>query len=133
MGAWGINNFENDDALDWVGEFCDEPSEETLKNVFVSVNEIGDEYLESPEASSALVAAEIVGALKNHPSADLPENVRQCIKALDFNLSDEMVSDAIKAVERVKSESELKELWEETEDFSQWNEIVDNLIDRLKS
>lgn len=25
MGAWGSGSFENDDALDWLTDFCDDP------------------------------------------------------------------------------------------------------------
>ena len=133
MGAWGINNFENDDALDWIGEFCDEPNEEALIEAFAFVNEIGDDYLEAPESSVALTAAEIVAALKNKPSSDLPEDVKECVVNLSFKPSGEIVSNASKAVERVKADSELKELWEETEDFSEWNKVIDDLISRLKA
>ena len=132
MGAWGTNNFENDDALDWIGDFCDEPNQDALSNAFASVSEIGDDYLEAPESSMALAAAEIVAALKNSPSSDLPEDAKTCIDTLDFKASDELISEALKAIKRVKSDSELKELWEETEDFPEWNGIVDNLIMRLQ-
>ena len=64
MGAWGINTFENDDAADWFAEYCDEPNEELLFDAFSTVNGIGDDYLEAPESSVALAAAEVVAALK---------------------------------------------------------------------
>lgn len=132
MGAWGISAFENDDALDWLGDFCDEPGEEFLKDAFVEVNEIGDDYLESPEASNALIAAEVVAFLLNAPNSNLPEHSRDCLENLQIKPSDELLSDAVKAVERVKSASELKELWEETESFQEWNKAVDDLMSRLK-
>ena len=132
MGAWGINNFENDDASDWLGEFCDEPNEEALNEAFASVNEIGNDYLEAPESSIALVAAEIVATLKNSPSLDLPEATKNCLNKINFKMSNRVISDSLKAVERVKLNSELKELWEESDDFTEWNTIVNNLIDRLK-
>lgn len=133
MGAWGISAFENDDGLDWLGDFCDEPSEELLKDAFVSVNEIGDDYLESPESSNALITAEVIAFLLNSPSSNLPEHSRECLENLQIKPSDDLVSSAVKAVERVKSDSELKELWEETDNFQEWNNIVDNLIGRLKN
>ncbi|BBH20250.1 hypothetical protein Back11_15950 [Paenibacillus baekrokdamisoli] len=45
----------------------------------------------------------------------------------------EMLEPASHAIARVKSESELRELWEETGDSSEWMEIVENLEARLKS
>jgi hypothetical protein len=132
MGAWGISAFENDDGLDWLGDFCDEPGEELLKDAFVPVNEIDDDYLESPEASNALIAAEVVAFLLNSPSSDFPEHSKECMENLQIKLSDDLVSNAVKAVERVKSDSELKELWEETDNFQEWNKVVNDLIGRLK-
>lgn len=133
MGAWGISAFENDDALDWFGDFCNEPGEESLKDAFVSVNEIDDDYLESPEASNALIAAEVVAFLLNSPSSSLPEHSKECLENLQIKPGDDLVSSAVKAVERVKSDSELKELWEETDNFQEWNKVVDDLIGRLKN
>lgn len=133
MGAWGVNTFENDDSLDWIGDFCDESNEEALNDAFTFVNEIGDNYLEAIEASSALAAAEIVAALKHSPSPDLPEDVKECVNNLNLKPSDKLISDSLRAIERVKSDSELKELWEESERFSEWNKVVDNLINRLKT
>jgi hypothetical protein len=31
MGAWGTGAFQNDDGLDWIGDFCDAPGEEALR------------------------------------------------------------------------------------------------------
>lgn len=131
MGAWGISAFENDDALDWLGEFCDDPGEDALEDAFAFVNEIGEEYLEAPDSENALIAAEVVAYLKNSPSPDLPEHSKECLDSLQIKPGDELISDAAKAVERVKSDSELKELWEETDDFQEWNKVVDDLIGRL--
>ena len=34
MGAWGIKTFENDGAMDWLGEFLEDPSETRILNTF---------------------------------------------------------------------------------------------------
>ena len=131
MGAWGINTFENDDAADWFAEFCDEPNEELLFDAFSTVNEIGDDYLEAPESSAALAAAEIVAALQGKPSPHLPEEAQNCVRQLNFQSSDELISAARKAIARIQTDSELKELWEESDDFSQWQTTVNELKDQL--
>lgn len=133
MGAWGIGNFENDDALDWLGDFADEPSEQSLRDVIAAVNEADDDCLESSESSSALAAAEIVAALKGFPSFDLPENTKQYVGTSNFRPDDKLILDSLKAVTKIKSDSELKDLWAETSDFSDWNRVVDDLITRLKA
>ena len=73
MGAWGISAFENDNALDWLGDFCDNPNEQSLEDAFAAVNEIGEEYLEAPESDEALIAAEVIASLLSLPSSNLPE------------------------------------------------------------
>lgn len=132
MGAWGINNFDNDDALDWFDYFCDKPSKELLQDAFASVLEVGDDYLEATEAANALVAAEVVASLKDSPASNLPEHIEEGLNNLNVKINDVLILNAIKSAERVKSDSELKELWEETDNFQEWNSIVDDLINRLK-
>ena len=132
MGAWGIGAFENDDALDWLGDFCDEPDEESLKEAFAAVNENGDDYLESPESSNALIAAEVVAYLLKSLNPEVPKHSIECLESLQVKPDETLISDAIKAVERVQSDSELKELWEDTDDFQEWSKTVDDLISRLK-
>ncbi len=132
MGAWGINTFENDDASDWLGEFCDEPNEDLLFDAFATVNDIGDDYLESPESSAALAAAEVVAALRGKLSTNLPDEAQECIKSFKLNPSDELITSAQKAVARVQTNSELKELWDESDDSMQWQQSVADVAQRLK-
>jgi hypothetical protein len=132
MGAWGINTFENDDAADWIGEFCDEPDKELLVEAFDAVNDIGDDYLEAPESSAALAAAEVIAALLGKPSANLTDETKECVGKLKFKPNEKLLSAARKAVERVKTNSELKELWDESDDAAQWQATVEDLAARLK-
>ena len=132
MGAWGINTFENDDASDWLGEFCDEPSEDLLFDAFAAVNDIGDEYLEAPESSAALAAAEVVAALFGKPSATLTDEAQECVRNFKLKPTDELRAAAQKAVARVQTDSELKELWDESDDAAQWQATVQDLAGRLK-
>ena len=131
MGAWGSSNFENDDASDWLGEFCDDPNKEAISNAFVAVNEIGDKYLEAPECSMALAAAEVVAALKGVPNQNLPEEARECFVKLKIKPDSNMISAAVNAVGRIRTDSELKELWEE-QDPAEWYMAVDDLAARLR-
>jgi len=132
MGAWGINTFENDDASDWLGEFCDEPNEDLLIDAFAAVNDIGDDYLEAPESSAALAAAEVVAALLGKPSAKLPDEAQECVRNFKLKPNDELLASAQKAVARVQTNSELKELWDESDDAAQWQTTVQDLATRLK-
>ncbi len=131
MGAWGIGHFENDDAGDWVFELEDTKSLDPVKSAFAAVDESGD-YLESPDASAALAAAEIIAAIRGNPASDLPESVASIIDDLGAAVHGDLAAKAISVVEKVKSGSELRELWEETDDFAEWLSKVDDLLQRLQ-
>lgn len=149
MGAWGIGVFENDSALDWAGDFCDAKNkkaflEKTFKTIVPTKAGLafeklqgklfgGEEsYIEEDEASSALAAAEIVAALNNKPCRDLSEEVVQWIEDNKEKDLDALKQLALAAVEIVKNKSELRELWEESEEFGSWITLVEELEDRLR-
>ena len=133
MGAWGSGSFENDDASDWVADFCDDPDKELISDALSAVAEIDiGEYLEAPDCSVGLAAAEVVAALKGSPNPDMPDDAKQCVSKLKIKADPGMVSLALKAVERIKTNSELKELWDESENPAEWYAAVGNLEARLK-
>jgi hypothetical protein len=133
MGAWGAGTFENDDAADWLADLCDGPNQEALAEALAAVAGAGaDEYLEAPDCSAGLAAAEFVAALKGAPGADLPDEARACAAKLETKADPGLVSLALRAVERVRADSELKELWDESEDPAEWYAAVGDLEARLK-
>ena len=66
MGAWGSDVFENDDACDFAAEVAKGKDLSRLKATFDRVQEIGQLYLEAPDASEALSAADIVARLRGN-------------------------------------------------------------------
>ena len=133
MGAWGSDSFENDDAADWLGDFCDAPDELSISNALSTVAEMNAaQYLEAYECSVGIAAAEVVSALKAAPNANLSDEAKDCISNLEIKSPPRMVSLALKALERIKTNSELKELWDESENPAEWYEAVTNLEQRLK-
>lgn len=130
MGAWGIGHFDNDDAGDWVWELEDAGSLDPVSDAFSAVEESGD-YLESPDACIGLAAAEVVAASLGKPPADLPESVAALVAGLSAPADSGMVARARSVVEKVAAGSELRELWEETGDFDQWQSSVADLLRRL--
>ena len=133
MGAWGSGSFENDDASDWIADFCNDPDADLISDALSTVAGTGaDEYLEAPDCSVGLAAAEVVAALKGAPSADMPDEAKECVSKLKTKAEPGLVSLASRAVERIKANSELKELWDESEHPSEWYAAVANLEARLK-
>ena len=129
MGAWGIGNFDNDDAGDLVSEIEDAKSVAPMTLALSSV--AVSEYIEAPEASRALAASEIVAAAAGRGSQDLPDSVTSIISKLTKAPPTKIIGLAQSVTLRILDESELCELWKETEDFEAWQSMVRNLVDRL--
>lgn len=132
MGAWGADSFENDDALDWLADFCDDPEESVILAALRSIADAGDgEQLEATECSACVAAAEVVAALKG-AARYVPEDVKGCLVGSNIKPSGDLVETALKALARLRSNSELKELWDESEGAADWQEAVGDLESRLK-
>jgi Domain of unknown function (DUF4259) len=132
MGAWGAGSFENDDASDWLADFCDAPNKQSIVDALATVADMGAaDYLEAPDCSIGIAAAEIVAAQKGAPSPNLTGETKNCVTKLnpvDTNLP----SLALTVLERIKSNSELKELWDESETPSEWYASISDLEARLR-
>ena len=133
MGVWGSGSFENDDASDWIADFCDEPDKELISDALSTVAEAdADEYLEAPDCSAGIAAAEVVAALKGAANPELPDDAKECVAKLKMKADPRMTSLALKAVGRIRTNSELKELWDESESPTEWYSAMDNLEARLR-
>ena len=133
MGAWGHQNFENDSAMDFVGEFIETPNLDVIKEALSFVIEAGaeEEYIEVDEASAALAAAEIVAAALGQAATDVPEELQASIQKTGLTVDDKMLKKARKAVKQVLRESELQELWQEGGEPNEWQQVQDGLLKRL--
>jgi hypothetical protein len=129
MGAWGIGNFDNDDAADWVYELEESDGTEVLVAALEEATAPG--YLDAPVCSAALAAAEVVAALLRNAGKTLPDEVRKWVEANDVEVEHQLLGLARAAVMRIKSDSELRELWAETDDYAQWVSLQDDLLKRL--
>ena len=134
MGAWSTDNFGNDDALDFVGDLCSRGDEKLIGKALAAVANCGDaKYLEVPECSSALAAAELVAAAKGVPPRNLPDDAADWLDSHAPRLGSELVGLARRAVERVRTDSELKEHWEQNGTAEEWHQVLADLAKRLDS
>ena len=138
MGAWGHKNFENDDARDWVYDLVKSKDKSVVHRALDAVLS-ADEYLEAPDCSVALAAAEVVLAGKTADHSRVSEEVSVWLnrrygfikkKPVAFNSVD--VSKSIAAVSKILESSELKELWEDSDFLQPWLDVENGLIDKLK-
>jgi hypothetical protein len=132
MGTWGFGAFDNDDALDWLDELKDSGDLSPLEEAINNVLESGDGgYIEIPEASIALAAAEVIASLLGNPGGELPEEIAGWLSGKGDSIDPDLVARAREAVARVSTDSELLEVIEESDDAAEWKHRVIDLLARL--
>lgn len=143
MGAWGVKNFENDTALDWVQDFTEgnDPDmiRETLEMVLGEGEESegsnGDEeeYLDEDICSSALAAAEIVAALRGRPASDLPDDARAWVQkhGKRVKVDQDLIDTTHDVIARIAADSELRDLWMDSDDAEAWEGVLTDLQSRI--
>ena len=129
MGAWAVGSFDNDDAGDWIWELA-EADISVLEKAFSRVSDC-DDYLEAPDCSIGVAAAEVVAALRKRPAAKLPDEVVAFVTRIGKPPSGELVSSALSALKRIRTKSELQELWDESDGCAEWHQAVAELESRL--
>jgi hypothetical protein len=133
MAASGFTTFDNDDAMDWLDGFGSDGAS-AVQVALEAVTELDPlDYLEAPDASHALAAAEVVAAARDGDTSRLPKDAVQRLKdnAAKINAV-KLIAPARRAVMRVLKNSELKELWEDSPDSEDWEMDVRELLERLK-
>ena len=132
MGTWGYGSFENDAAGDWKDTLVDSEDGTPIARALEAVTNMPpDEYLEIDEAQSAVAAAEVVACLKGARPPDLPPDVEEWLEDHGSIRTLELVPLALRALERVRTDSELKELVDEGNDSEEWYNEIENLQARL--
>ncbi len=132
MGAWAHGGFDNDEALDFASELAAGKTWEPVSDAIASLMGASDGYLEAPEASRALAAAEVVAAAVGRPAAQLPAEVTAWVASAAVP-DPELIGKARRAVERVLGDSELADLWDGSPDSAQWRRDVEELLGRLEA
>ncbi|MDJ0641409.1 MAG: DUF4259 domain-containing protein [Erythrobacter sp.] len=125
MGVWGTGSFENDDALDFAAEI---QSAEDLANE-VRLHDVGA-TLEVERACRVIVVGECVAAMRGHRHESMPDELAERVHAFGTP-ADELFDNARDSVSMVITNSELSDLWAESEDRGEFNRAMTDLIDRL--
>jgi hypothetical protein len=133
MGTWGHRNFENDAALDFVNEVEDngiDVIEDAIQRV---ANLPEEDYLEDDDSASVLAAIEFIAAAKGKQSEDFPESAEDWLgKANPANLLAVDKAQLSKIIERVKTNSGLRDAWqEEGGEPTEWLAVLSDLENRV--
>ncbi|CAN4279860.1 DUF4259 domain-containing protein [Pseudoxanthomonas sp. LjRoot125] len=135
MGTWGIGSFENDDAADFMIDALKSGDLSLLGEVFDNVL-TSTEYVEAPDATVAIVAAEIVAAAQGRPTpaAQREDGLAEWLASIRPTIDVALATQARDALARILAEhSELRELWEDTDDFHEWQASVIELGQHLRA
>jgi hypothetical protein len=131
MGTWGVNTFDNDLALDWANMVIEEDDKELI---IVALKEIANEedYIEAPECIEALCAIETIAALKVNAYDLLPDAYKEWVENQGEHAFDETtIALAKKVLKRITSDSELLELWEESDYYQDWMDVQNRIYNDL--
>ena len=131
MGTWSVGSFGNDSAGDWVIDLLENPT-------FQFIRETLEESIENPDESflneNAIAAAETLCILSGVMPSDYKEVSHNLDRAVAILKEQPMPTDlkemALHTVEMIEKDSELKELWEDDED---WVMEIKELKQRLRS
>jgi hypothetical protein len=127
MGAWGYLFDENDDAADWLADFAESPSWAVVDRALAITDA---DYVEAPDASNALAAAEVVAAGLGKASPRLEGAVAEWATP-QAGAAAARRELAIAAITIVRDGSELSELWQEADEYADWQASVNEALARL--
>jgi hypothetical protein len=127
MPGWGTGSFENEDAQNWLKKLGT-ISPDDLHQIFTAVDPIG--YLQAPEASIVIAAAEAIAAHKGAPPEVVPSEIAEWLSRSP-EVPPGVSESALRAVHCVRLSSELKDLWLEADGLNEWSTGLRDLEQRL--
>lgn len=135
MGTWSHESFGNDTANDWAYELEDATDFSVIEAALQAALDEGDEYLDADLAMEAIAAVEVIAKRlgKGTQSDVYTEKVDQWLETISEQPSDGLLSLAKRVLERiVADDSELKELWLESDEYELWLGNIQQLNDALQ-
>jgi hypothetical protein len=134
MSAWGISNFENDTALNWIENLIEKSDIDSINstiNIFVS--DFDPEETSLIECSKFLAVVELLAGLLGNPSEDFPDELTDWIEGKYIKVNDDVVNKAKEGVALVLKDSEAKEMYWDSGYQKSWVEAQNSLIKRLSA
>jgi hypothetical protein len=123
MGTWSIEPFGNDHAADWVIELENAEDLTPIRDAIEAVIDAEDEYLEASDSEIAVAAIAVLARVHGASAEEVPLDsaVEEWIARVEADPDPALVDLAFAALDRIVGEqSELRELWEETDEFEAW-------------
>ena len=121
MSAWGISNFENDTALDWVNEVIHRKEVENFKeSIDGFLKSFSLEETSLNDCSIFLTLAETIAALLGAPGQDFPEELQDWIETKYIKIESSTIDNAKKGVQLIMNGSEVREMYLDSGYFTSW-------------
>lgn len=133
MGAWGVLALENDAASDWAFAMAESNGLEPVTAAFAAV-EGSEDYLDADIASEALAACEVLVRLQGRAgyTSAYSEAIDTWVAEHSLTVPTELRVRAHAVIGRILGDdSELRELWDEAADASDWHAAVSDLRERV--
>ena len=130
MGAHGVSPFQDDDGADFVAEIIKAKDLAVIADAVYSIPDSDDEYIEAPTATRALVAAEVIVFQFGRESGDFTDELQDWIEGQD-DPDQILIERTRRAVKRILRDSELRELWKESQLLPEWEARTQSLLKRL--
>ena len=134
MGTWSHEPFGNDTANDWADELEDVPDFSVIEATLQTALDEGQEYLDADVAMEALAAIEVLAKSLGHGTQTdvYTEKVDEWLETVSLKPSTDLLLKAQQVLVLVLSDqSELKDLWQEADDYEIWLASIQQLKDAL--
>src|SRR5690348_617756 len=135
MGTWALHSFANDDAGDLVGGIVEGTDLARVREAIERVQSTAG-YLEAPEAQRGIAACEVIALVLGHTSnaSQAEDELTTWVARVKPTADAALVSHSVQVIDRVLApDSELHELWEESDEFQDWLADVTALRARLQA
>lgn len=134
MATWAVDAFGNDFALDWAEDLQELKNMDAVEDTLNNALDNGEAVLEAPFAAESLVAIEVIARLQGHWGERTEESaaVDAWVEQRPQKARPDLAEKAHRVIERVLSEqSELRELWADSEHYDDWRASVAELKARV--
>ncbi len=135
MGTWSHEPFGNDTANDWAYDLQGSKGLSYVEATLDNVLDRGSGYLAAPEAEKAVAAVEVLAKLmgKGTEFDAYTEEVDVWVASVRQKPTAGLLGKAQRALDRIMSkDSELLELWGESEDGEAWRTSIATLKNAVR-
>ena len=136
MGAWSHEPFGNDTANDWADELEESSDFSIVEKAFNQIIEFSEEYIDADIACEAYAAAEVLAQALGEGTQDdtYTEKIDAWLTKLTIKPNNLLIPKALRALDLLTTQdSELDELWQDSDEYTEWTVNIDELRELLKA